>query len=504
MKHSCPLALAILLAGCGLSPQQKFDRAQDAYKAHDYLAAKLDLADVLQNDAANWKAGTLLIRSLLEMGDGDATKAALSRLDPAHRPKDYNLLLGEAELLRNQPDAALAAVADAKGAGAERIRAMALLANGDSKGASRAFEAGMAEDAKNPRLLSDYALFTLKEGDTAKARSLVDSALAADPQSLDALLVDGRVATAEGRLDKALASYSTANKAYPNSLAAIAGKAAVLGDLGRLAEMQKVLDSARGMVGSDGALAYLQARAAGARNDWQGARDILQANETALSGKSNATILYAQALEKLGLSEQARARLTPLVSREPGNAEARRLLAAIQMKQGDPKAAATTLAPLAGSKLASASDKRLYADAAKAAGLPNADALAKQARFPTPQSLAAAMANADTAMKRGNWANATAIYEDVLAATNGKNPLVLNNLAYAEGQLGKKDAALRHALAALGYAPKNASVMDTAAWLLYETGADKTRALKLLREAAAADPHNKTIGDHLKAVEANS
>lgn len=501
MKYTAPIALAFLLTSCGNDPQEQWARAKASYDAHLYAKAKLDLVDLLEADANNWQARELLIRSYIDMGDGEAANAALVKLPPAHRPKDYALLAGETALLRERPDDALEAVKQIDSPSAQRIRALAFLAKDDSSAAATAFAAGLDSGHPTPRLLADYARFALQQGDVLKARSLVDEAMKGDSRSIDALLVDGQTATAQGNLARALDAYDKAIKAYPGNLAAITGKASVLGDLGRIDEMAKLVDAASASAGNDPSLTYLKARVAAARNDWKKTRDILQANEDDARGGDDVTILYAQALFKLGQTEQARARLQPVLTHAPGNAAARRLLAAVQLQQNDPAGAVKTLEPLAVKPTALAEDARLYAQAAKAAGLPGADDLARTARFPTPQSFAAALADADRALRAGNWANANALYKQIMASTDGKNPLVLNNLAFTEGQLGNNTAALKYALEALKYAPGNASVMDTAGWLLFETGQDRARAVKLLQQAAAKAPQNATIQKHLQAAQ---
>jgi len=144
---------------------------------------------------------------------------------------------------------------------------------------------------------------------------------------------------------------------------------------------------------------------------------------------------------------------------------------------------------------------RATAPAARPGTAPDAAALAARARFPTPQELARTLADADAALKARNWGNAIAAYEKILSVTDGKNPLVLNNLAFAHDQVGNKQVALGYAERALRQAPQNASVMDTLAWLLVETGGDKARALQLLRAASAKAPANVMIRAHLAAVE---
>jgi tetratricopeptide (TPR) repeat protein len=122
-------------------------------------------------------------------------------------------------------------------------------------------------------------------------------------------------------------------------------------------------------------------------------------------------------------------------------------------------------------------------------------------RSANPQSLAAELARGDTALKAGNWQAAATAYRRILAQTDGKNVLVLNNYAYAQQQLGNNREALDLALRALKLAPDNPSVMDTAGVAAGDDGGDRNRALDLLREAARKAPQNKTIAEHLAKVE---
>jgi tetratricopeptide (TPR) repeat protein len=274
----------------------------------------------------------------------------------------------------------------------------------------------------------------------------------------------------------------------------------VLGDLGRTKEMDKVLESLAEVKGG-GQVAYLQARAAAARGDWATVRSVLQANEAQLTDKDEATVLYAQALVALKQPEQARVKLQPLLTRNPGSATLRRELARAQLAAGDARGAVETMRPFAEVQTADAEDLRLLAKAAEASGDPEAARLAEKAKFPSAQAMAATLAQADTAMKQSNWGNAIAAYERLLAVTDGKNPLVLNNMAYAQGMVGNKAKALEFAESAYKAAPTNASVLDTLGWLLVESGKDRSRGLTLLRQAAAKAPGNATIAGHLRSAE---
>jgi Flp pilus assembly protein TadD len=104
-------------------------------------------------------------------------------------------------------------------------------------------------------------------------------------------------------------------------------------------------------------------------------------------------------------------------------------------------------------------------------------------------------------MKAHNWGQAIASYEHVLATTNG-NALVLNNLAFAQAQVGNAARALDLAKRAYALAPDNPSVMDTLGWQLLRVPSEHTRALQLLRSAAERAPTNPTIKAHLEAAQA--
>ena len=493
---------ALLCAGaCAPGPDTLLDRAREEYAAHQFNAAQLDLAGVLKARPGDGAALELQARTALALGDGLAAKAALDLLPAVRRPADFALLAGEAALLRRNPAEALSAVAGASGSEAERIRAQAALLKGDNAAAAKAFAAGDLSGPPDARLLADYARFQLHQGDLAGANALAVRALKADGTSLDARLIAAQLAVAGGDLGRALALYDALGKDWPGNLAALTGKAAVLGDLGRLKEMDEVLAAASQSGVGEANLAWLQARAAAAHGDWKRAREVLQANETALGGRPDAALLYAQALVKLGQPEQARARLQPVLTAAPGNMAVRRTLAEAALAAHDPRGAVEVLRPLASNAAASTADLRLLAEAARAANDPDAAALEKRAKFPGPEELARTLADADVAMKARNWGNAIAAYEKIMAVTDGKSPLVLNNLAFAQDQVGNKQVALDYALRALRVAPDNPSVMDTAGWLMFQTGGDKGRALALLRAAASKAPGNTVIANHLARAE---
>jgi len=89
----------------------------------------------------------------------------------------------------------------------------------------------------------------------------------------------------------------------------------------------------------------------------------------------------------------------------------------------------------------------------------------------------------------------------VLAVTDGRNYIALNNMAYAQLMLGNTDAALDYSRRALKEAPNNASVVDTAGWVLFKSGKDPQEARRLLQRAAQLAPGNPAIRAHLAEAE---
>lgn len=84
---------------------------------------------------------------------------------------------------------------------------------------------------------------------------------------------------------------------------------------------------------------------------------------------------------------------------------------------------------------------------------------------------------------------------------NAKNPDPYNNLAYLYAERGMKlTEALSLVDRALGLDPQNANVKDTKGWALFKMGR-RDAAIPFLKEAAAADPANKVLREHLAAAE---
>ena len=490
-----PLALALALAGCGLSSEQRLDRAEEAFAANRFNDARLDLANLLKEQPGNVPATVLMARAQLRLGDGEGALASLQRLErTGQTPDDFALLKAEAQLLRGRHDEVLELTRDMGSAEGARLAALALIGKGEIEAAGSLFARGVQGSGPKGRFFAEYALYEMRSGRLDSARSLAGRALEASPDELDPLLASARVATAFGDSDGALAAYDRALQNWPESRAALLGKVGVLGDLGRVDEIRPMIERLAKESPDDPQVLYLQGRLAAEKGDWRAVRRLLDP----LSDSANAdyVALHASALLELGLTEQARSNLVPIVRNVPAHLPARRLLGRAYLAAGEPGEALAVLEPVARGPQASPLDIAAYASAAKAAGRPEL-AAAAIGDIPPPERIARELASGDQAIKQGKWRAAIDAYERIRAWTGDENALVMNNLAFAHGKAGRTKEALGFAEKALTLAPDNPSVMETTAWLLLETKGDRARAVALLEKAARLAPGNGTIRDRL-------
>lgn len=98
--------------------------------------------------------------------------------------------------------------------------------------------------------------------------------------------------------------------------------------------------------------------------------------------------------------------------------------------------------------------------------------------------------------RAGRWGEARAALEHALSLAPGE-PLVLNYLGYALVEHGERLSEARAMLEkASRLKPDEAAITDSLGWALYR-GGDVAGALPLIERAAAADPANAEIAEHL-------
>lgn len=495
-----PLLLALALSACSPTADELSDQAAEAIAQHRFNEARLHLGSALAERPDDARLLEMMARLQLQLGDGIGAAASLDRLAATGAGlADMAELRGEAALLQGEFDAALAQVESVQTAEARRVQALALIGKGDLVAAEAAFVAGDSGAGDRARLLSDFALLRMQQGRLEEAKALADRALTEAPDGLDPLIASARVAQASRETARALEHFTRANTLWPDSAAALLGRIGLLGDLGRIAEARPLIEQAATALPENEDVIYLQARLAADDGNWTRSRDILQQIES--SNKAGVQMLYARSLLELGLHEQARSRLSPLIRAMPQNLAVRRMMARAMMGSNDAAGAMALLEPMAQSVFAAPEDLALYAEASRQAG--RSDALTTVLQdIPPAERIAAQVAQADAALREGKWRTAIEAYERLRAWTGDRNVLVLNNLSYAKGRAGDTADAISLARKAQSLAPDNASVLDTLGWLLWESGEDRAEGLALLRRAAQAAPGDAAIREHRRRAEA--
>ena len=490
-------AIAASLAACSPDPDSSFARGEEAFAQHDYRSARVALIAGLRERPENLEMRAMLARTQIALGDGEGAVVTLDRLSESDKARpDYAILRGEAEILRGRFEEAVASVKGLELAGADRIRALALLAEGDIDGAAAAFALGEGRERQDARLLSSYSRFELARGDKDKAAALASRAIGVDKTSIDAHLASALVARARGNLPVALRSYETALGMHSANFEARLGKAEVLVEMEDFQAAAPLVATLTKEAPENRAIELLRAKLAARDEDWAQVRDILQRYEGEMDESPGLRLAYGEAQLELGYPVQALALLQPMLNANSSRRDLRVLVARAHMKAGNAQDALDVIELVAIRPDARPEELAIASEAAKALGNPKAAEYASRANEVTPQWIGGELAKADQALRNRQWASAEASYEAILRRGGARNAMVLNNLAFAKSRLGKKDAALKLALEAMEASPDNASILDTAGTLLVETGS-RERGVEMLEKAAALEPNNARIARRL-------
>lgn len=369
VRLTLPLALGGLLASCGMSPQERFERGKASYAAHKYNEARVDFSAVLQSEPENAAAMGRLVHTFLAMENPVAAQGMLDRMaDLGKLPPDAAVLYADADYRLGDFDKAISRVENIKSSEAYRILANSLLATGKEDTAVEAFAKGRNAPGPKGDLLAANVQYLLVRGKYAQATELANLAIRYRPVTHDSYMAMGNVATSQKRPKEALVWYTRALKAYPESRSALIARITTLGMLERYDELRPLLKSALARSSNDPELIYLDAVLAAEGGKWDKVRDLLQPMEMNLSNMPMANMLYSKAMMELGHGEQARIRLSSQLLRDPGNRDVRLLLAQAKMAVGDADGAVETLQPVVDGNDATKEERALFAKAEAAAG----------------------------------------------------------------------------------------------------------------------------------------
>lgn len=495
-------SLALGLTACTPAPETLFAEGRQAFEAHDYRTAWIQIEEGLKQQPGNAEMQLLLVSTFLKLGEGERADLRLAALpaDLRATPR-VKLLQAEADILRGQHDAALSGLSGIDSAAADRLAALALIGKGDIAGAQARFEAGMKRPEPDAPLLASYARFAFERGDWNRADDLVTRALQGDPRLVDAMLVRAELLERRNQLPESRAAFEAVRKLHDGNFDARLGQARVMAAMGMKDEALALAEALKAEEPKSAAVAAIPAQVAAQAKDWKTVRSTLQVFEKDLPALPRPAALYGEALVELGLPAQALTYLEPHFERQPGWRSLRVLYARALEGSGEKQRAWGVIRPLVDRPDATPDELRLAARIAQGAGDPNAARFAKRIDKPAPEWVGGQLAVADKALRNQQWAQAEEAYLAIVKRLGPSNGMVLNNLAFAQGKLGKSQEALKNALLAVELEPANASVLDTAGALLVANG-KREQGLAMLRKAASIAPGNAAIKRHLAEAEA--
>lgn len=324
--------------------------ARTTLQSGNYSAARSNAQAAIAAAPSNGPAHVVLARALLELGDGLAAEAELTRArDAGIAIATLYPFQAQARLLQNDPVGAIEAAdraAPRQAAYARRIRAAALALLGNGAAARTDLGRLVAEQPHDGRSWTALGRVALAIGDVGTAADAATRAVALLPDEPAALTLQGEIVRRRYGLVAALPWFerALARDAYYHP--ALIEYAATLGDAGRYRAMLAATRRAqRARPGSPQAL-YLQAVLAARAGRTELARGLLQKTGGAIDSLPGAIMLSGALDYAEGRFEQAGAMWRGLARQQPLNVSVRRLLGAALLRSGDPRGAQEVLRPI--------------------------------------------------------------------------------------------------------------------------------------------------------------
>jgi tetratricopeptide (TPR) repeat protein len=373
------LAAAVALGGAALADGRADSRAataraQVAWAAGDPRTARVELLNAIKADPGNAAAHLLQGQVYLRLEDGVAAEAEILRArETGVDPGRTHHLMAEALLLQGLTQRALAEADPARvppafsGTAARlRGRAQARLGNGDAAAAE--FALAIRLNPGDAAAWADLGRFRARSGNPAGALQAANRAIALAPADPEALILKGELTRLQYGLVASLPWFDRVLEINPQSVPALLDKAATLGELGRNVDMLGVTRAVIAISPDNAVAFYLQAVIAARAGDFPLARSLLARTRGVLQDLPAVLLLGGIIDLHDGNAQQAIARLGRVVEMQPGNLQARRLLAAAQFRSHDPAAVIATLRDSADSPRADSYVLTLFARALEARG----------------------------------------------------------------------------------------------------------------------------------------
>lgn len=496
----------------------------DPKRAEEYFAkaSKLDPGDPRKR--------TSMALAHMAQGETGTALSELEEISAGDKGTTADMAMIATYLRRNEADKALKAIEvlekkDPNNPATYNLRAGAQLGKKDVAGARKSFEKALSINPAYFPAAMALARMDVAEKKPDEARKRFEGVLAADPKNISAMLAlaDLRVASGgtasevtellnraisanptESGPRLALIDYYLRNKeakkavtAAQDAVAAIPEKPELLDALGKSQEISGDINQA---LATYGKLASLQPSSPLAqmrmanlhlndKNREEAAKNLRKALEIKpdLLEAQRALILIALESKK---SDDALAIARQIQKQRPKEAIGAALEGDIQAaSQRWPEAASAYRAAL---KLTNSPEVaiKLHSVYVAEKNRGEADKFAAAWFKDHPKDVAFRFHLADIALANKDYATATQYYRAAVDA-QPNNPLALNNLAWASGQM-KSPKAIEYAEKANQIAPNQPPIMDTLAMLMAAKG-DSAGAIALLRKALDIAPQAAAI-----------
>ncbi|QXT36047.1 tetratricopeptide repeat protein [Sphingomonas sanguinis] len=334
-----------------VDPAQALRRATAALEMGNYHSAHDQARQAAEAAPRSRTAQMMLARTSLLLGEGVTAEAALDRALADGVPPEQTLAArAEAELIQGN----LAGAQDAvdrmpaeRDAAMARIAAQVAAAQEDGDAPLWQELQRLADRYPNDaRIWTDLGRSRFGAGDMDGASRAAARAAALAPADPDALTLQGEVLRARYGLAAGLPWFQAALARDAYHLRALIQYAATLGDLGRSSEALAATRSALVSQPGNPEAFYLQAVIAARAGRYGLAQQLLQLTGGALRMRPGTAMLEGAIAYAQGRPQRAVRAWTRLVTMQPMNVAARRLLAAAQIGAGDRLTALATLRPI--------------------------------------------------------------------------------------------------------------------------------------------------------------
>ncbi|HET7313000.1 XrtA/PEP-CTERM system TPR-repeat protein PrsT, partial [Salinisphaera sp.] len=342
------LAGAMLVAGCSFSsPEQRVDKARQAYQEQDYHAAEVQLKTVLREHPDNGDAWALLGHtSLANRKYEDAIhqfKQAKANGQPAAA---LALPFGRALVANGQYEKALKTLQAVPQNAPDHVRALAASLRGDAQAglghrdrAGQAYAAALSIEPGLSDALQGQARLALQAGDVAAAHSALSKAVSAHPDDVGALVALGQLDFRSNRCGQAISRLSHALQVADGAMTGSQQQSAraLLADCqlrtGDAEAAQKNIDAILAANQHNPFGNYLQALMDIRRGEYRDAANHVQATLNVTPHNLRSMTLMAWIRIAQGQPQAAQPFLTRVLSRAPDDMAALRLQAGLWMAQ---------------------------------------------------------------------------------------------------------------------------------------------------------------------------